>query len=49
MAAEEGGQTGRAGGDVGDGGVGGDGDILVGGWVGQGVCRGHGFFISIVD
>lgn len=49
MEEEEGGEGGRAGGDVGDGGVRGDGDVFVYGWVGQGVCRGHGFFVLIVD
>lgn len=47
MEEEESGEGRGASGDVGDAGVGGDGDVFVNGWIGQGVRSGHDVFILI--
>ncbi len=48
MEEEEGGEGGRTGGDVGDVDVWGEGEVVVGSWVGQGGCRGHSVFVVLV-
>ena len=41
MKEEQGREFGRSGGDVGNGGVWGDGEVIVGGWVRLGGCGSH--------
>ena len=49
MEEEEGGKCRTAGRDVGDCGVGGQGDVVVGGWVGQGCCGSHFVFLLLMN
>lgn len=47
MEEEQGGEFGRPGGDVGDGGIWGDGEVVVRDWVRLGGCGRHFEFVAV--